>query len=107
MSAVISSGTVARFPTIINTTMTLADTEYSQQLPENCKGFLIHTRDESTFRIAFATGRVALPTEPYFTVPEGKAYGDSVSNYTYGGNLLTLYFASDYAGKVVEILYWV
>lgn len=100
-------GTKSRFPIIVNVTMTLADTEYSQELPENCKGYIIHTRDESEFRLAFETGRVATPTTPWFTVPAAKAYGDGdISIYTYGGVLLTLYFASDSAGKIIEIIYW-
>lgn len=87
--------------------MTLADTEYSQVLPENCKGFIIHTRDETVFRLAYEAGHVAVPTAPYFTVPAGKAYGEGdIFIYTYGGNLLTLYFASTNAGKIIEITYW-
>ena len=87
--------------------MTLADTEYTQELPENTKGFIIHTRDETIFRLAFETGHVATPTEPYFTVVATKAFstGD-IFNYTVGGNRLTLYFASTNAGKVIELIYW-
>ena len=100
-------GTKSRFPVSVNTTMTLANTEYSQELPENCKGYIIHTRDESVFRLAYATGHVATPTVPYFTVPAGKAYGeDDLSIYTYGGVRLTVYFASASAGKIIEIIYW-
>lgn len=108
MAAVPSAGSIARFPTITNYTMTLADTEYSHPLPENCKGFIIHTRDESTFRLSFETGRVALPTEPYFTVPAGRAFGEGdLSLYSYGGAGVTIYFASDSAGKIIEIIDWV
>jgi len=102
-----SHGTRARFPVIVNTTMTLADTEYDQELPENCKGFIIHTRDESSFRLAFETGHVATPIAPYFTVPANRAFGQAeLSIDTYGGVTLTLYFASDDAGKIIEIIYW-
>lgn len=101
------AGTKARFPVIINETMTLADTEYDTTLPNNCQGFIIHTRDESSFRLAFETGRVATPTAPYFTVPTNKPFGvGDLSLYTYGGANLTLYYASSAAGKVIEIIYW-
>jgi len=107
MSARAVAGSVARFPIIRNVTMTLADTEYSTTLPENTKGFIIHTRDETEFRVSYEAGHVATPTAPYFTVPATKAYGEGdISIYTYGGALLTLYFASAGAGKVIEIIYW-
>ena len=107
MSARSSAGSVARFPTIVNMTMTLADTEYEYELPENCKSFIIHTRDESAFRFAYETGYVATPMEPYFTVPATKALGDDgFLNYTHGGVRMTLYFASGSAGKVIEIIHW-
>ena len=108
MSARAAAGSVARYPVIVNTTMTLANTEYIQVLPENCKGFIIHTRDETVFRLAFETGHVATPTVPYFTIVATKAFGTGdVFNYTFGGNLLTLFFASPNGGKVIELIYWV
>jgi len=87
--------------------MTLADTEYEYELPENCKTFLLHTRDESAFRLAFETGHVATPTEPYLTILANCRFVEpSIANVTYQGELVTLYFASDDAGKVVELVYW-
>jgi len=87
---------------IYNVTMTLANTEYSQALPANCKKFLIHTRDGTAFRIAFVTGKVATPTEPYFTIPANASYNeDGIQPAT-----LTIYFACVSAGKVVEIIAW-
>lgn len=92
----------ATTPVIYNVTMPNADTEYSQALPSNVKKFLIHTRDESEFRLAFVTGKVATPTAPYFTIPASKAYYEDHINPA----SLTLYFASASAGKVVEIIAW-
>lgn len=107
MSAKTGIGSTSRFPVIVNDTMTDADTEYDTVLPENCKDFLIHTRDESSFRLAFETGRVATPVEPYFTVPSGKSVTkEELFNSTQAGELLTLYYASSSAGKVIEIIYW-
>lgn len=56
-------------PTCYNVTMTLADTEYSQALPDPCKGLLIGTQDGTAFRLAFVTGKVATPTAPYMAIP--------------------------------------
>jgi len=91
----------ANQPQIYNVTMTNADEEYIQGLPVNCKKFLIHTRDESPFRLAFETGKVAAPTEPYFTVLENQVYYEDNLKV-----LINLYFASSSAGKVIEIIAW-
>ena len=100
-------GVRGRTPEIYNVTMTLADTEYDQELPYRCLKFLMHTRDESEFRVAFETGVVAAPAGDYLTVLAGtRYYEDGVNNENTAGNLTTLYFASDSAGKVMEILVW-
>ena len=109
MSARSSAGSLPVNPTIYNVTMTVADTEYSQQLSRYTKKFLIHTRDESTFILAFETGFVATPTEPYLTVLGATRYFEDgtylrVANADWDG---TLYFASPSAGKVIEIVEWV
>lgn len=87
---------------IYNVTMTLANTEYSQVLPANTKKFMIHTRDGTEFRLAFETGRVAVPTEPYFTVPDFEAYWEDLINPA----ALTLYFGCADTLKVIEIICW-
>ena len=96
-------------PAIANVTMVLANTEYSVQMPRIVKKFLIHTRDESIFRLAFVTGLVAAPVEPYLTILAGKVYYEDhvnlrVATADWDG---TLYFASPNAGRIVEVLYWV
>ena len=95
-------------PDILNVTMTLADTEYSLQLPFRTKKFMIHTRDESAFRFAYETGRVAVPTGAIFTVPDNKSWWEDHVNLrpndaAWDG---TIYFASSDAGKIIEISYW-
>ena len=67
MSSRSSAGSTSVEPTIYNVTMTNLDTEYSQQLSQYTKKYLIHTRDESTFRLAFVTGIVAVPGSPFLT----------------------------------------
>jgi len=109
MSARSAAGSLPVNPTVYNVTMTVADTEYSQQLSQYTKKFLVHTRDESVFRLAFETGYVATPTEPYLTIVGGARYWEDglflrVATTDWDG---TLYFASDSAGKVIEIVEWI
>ena len=81
----------------------------NQQLSKYTKKFLIHTRDESAFRLAFVTGKVATPTAPWFTVLSGARYfEDGVDIYIADADWDgTLYFASGSAGKIIEIIEWV
>ena len=82
--------------------LTLANTEYSQALPANTKKFRIHLRDYSEFRLAYETGKVAAPTDPYETIPSGnEKYEDGLLFAT-----LTVYLASPVAGKTAEIEAW-
>jgi hypothetical protein len=53
-----------------NVTLTAADTEYSQALPEYTKFVYIQCRDSENVRGAFVTGKVAGSTSPYFTIKE-------------------------------------
>ena len=79
--------------------LTLADTEYSQALLANTKKFRIHLRDFTAFRLAYETGKVATPIDPYETIPAGsEKYEDNLNIAN-----LTLYFASAAAGKTAEI----
>ena len=89
-------------PVIYNVTMTNAATEYSQALPANTKRFTVHCRDGTAFRLAFATGKVATPTEPYLTVPSSSSYDEDNINPA----SLTIYIGCAIAGKVVEIVAW-
>ncbi len=92
----------AATPTIYNVTMTNANTEYSQALPAATKKFLIHTRVGEAFRLAFATGKVATPTAPYFSITPSDAYSEDLVL----SSAITLYFASATAGAVAEIITW-
>ena len=109
MTARSAAGSLPVNPTIYNVTMTLADTEYSQQLSQYTKKFLIHTQDETSFRLSFEIGHVAIPTAPILTIVGGSRYWEDglflrVATTDWSG---TLYFASDSAGKVIEIVEWV
>jgi hypothetical protein len=92
-------------PTIYNVTMTNANTEYSQVLPDNCKAFAVSVQGAAStdnFRLAFVTGKVATPTAPYLKYPGDAEYGKE------GVNLVgkTVYAACSAAGKVLQIEAW-
>jgi len=86
-------------PTLYNETMTDANTEYSQALPAGTKKVFVQCRDGTAFRLAFVTGKVATPTEPYLTIPANASY--ELADVHLTG--VTLYFACDSAAKVIEI----
>lgn len=94
--------TASRRPAIKNVTMTLANTEYRYQFPKGVKKFLLHCRDGTAFRLAFRTGKVALPTEPYFSIPANGAYNEDNLDV----KELHIYFACGVAAKVIEIIAW-
>jgi hypothetical protein len=91
-------------PTVYNVTLTTANTEYSQALPANTRGFEFQCQSSFDVRYAFVTGKVATPTAPYMTCKAGNAYSSFQLNQ--GASPSTLYFASPQAGVVVEITAW-
>ena len=99
---IVDSAQKATTPVIYNIAITDGNTEYSQALPSNTKKFMIHTRDGTAFRVAFVTGKVATPTEPYFSVPASQTYYEDYIEVA----ALTLYFAAGVAGKTAEIIAW-
>ena len=91
-------------PTVYNLVLTTANTEYSQALPSNCRGFEFQCQTSFDVRYAFVTGKVATPTAPYMTCKAGNAYSSFQLNQ--GASPSTLYFASAQAAVVVEITAW-
>ena len=98
-------GPVARSlsPRIYNTTLVLADTEYSQALASGLKRLLVCTQDLTAFRVAFQTGLVAAPTAPYLAVPASTQYYEDGLHVE---GQLTVFVAGSTAGKVVQIVEW-
>jgi hypothetical protein len=94
-----------RRPVIYNKTMTLADTEYSQELPAWVKSFSIHCRGSYDIKFSYETGKVALGTSPYLTIP---ADTEGVEENLLGGGdvPMTIYFACSQAGQIAEITAW-
>lgn len=91
-------------PTQYTVDITLADTEYSQALPANCKGFELRCRQASDLRIAFVTGKVAAPTDPYWSIPAGQSYYSFQIDQ--GASPSTVYVASEDADVDAEMIVW-
>lgn len=91
-------------PAIYNVTLTSANTEYSQALPNNTKCFEFRCRSAVDVRFAFVTGKVAAPTAPYMTLTGGDWYTSPILNQ--GTSPSTLYLASATAGVVACIIAW-
>lgn len=89
-------------PHIYNVTLTDADTEYSQALPNYTKKITIQERGGNLFRLSFTKGKVAAPTEPYVTVGEDQPYWED-HLYLTG---VTVYLADPTGGRVIEIIAW-
>ncbi len=96
---------VTSTPTIYNVTCTVADTEYSQALPTNCRFFEFQARTQAILRFAFVTGKVATPVEPYMTLKAGTYYYSPSLNQ--GVSPSTLFVASPTGGTVVSLICWV
>jgi len=88
----------AQTPTIKNITAVLANTEYSQAIPNNSKKFRIKARNNAKLQLYFASAAADI-----ITILPGNSYlEDKLTT-----NNLTLYFKSSKAGEVVEIVSWV
>ena len=92
----------AAAPTLYAVTLTSANTEYSQALPNPTRGISIKCRSAAAIRYAWVTGKVAAPTDPYQTIPANTEYSMDDIKYTSP----TLYLASASAGVIVEIEAW-
>ena len=69
--------------TVYNVTIAAADTEYSQALPANSKGFsisIINGTPGENFRWAYVTGKVATPTAPYRQLDQAFEYSKTDLN---------------------------
>lgn len=88
-------------PTIFNVTLTSANTEYSQALPD-CTRYDFQCRTAYDVRYAFETGKVAGPTAPYLTLKAGGTFTSDFVPQAAGPQ--TVYLASAQAGVVVEMV---
>ena len=86
-------------PTINNTDLTLANTEYSYSLPDGTKSFSIRLRNVGyPLQLAMISGE---SNTTYVNIPQGGNFleEDIKSN-------ITLYFRTTSGGQVAEILTW-
>jgi hypothetical protein len=90
-------------PTILNVTLTNANTQYSVTIPGGTKHFSVQCRTAFDVRFAFVTGKVNGPTAPYATIKSGGAYTAPEKLGYLGGEL---YLASAEAGVAVEVVCW-
>ena len=89
-------------PVIFNLTLTLANTEYSQELPIRTSRVQIQPRQDNDIKVCFADGESGTN---YFTVKGGMNYFEWEVQKNNG--TMTVYAQSATAGTVVEILAWV
>ena len=97
-SSLVRSTTITEY----SKTMTDADTEYSQALPAGTKKITLSCRDGTAFRFAFATGKVATPTDPFQTIQANQTLHFNELSLTG----VTIYVGCAGAGKVAEIIAW-
>lgn len=96
-----ASITGATNPTITNVPMAAANTEYSYALPAGTKKFYIKLREALPhIKLAYNAGESGTT---YVTVPAGNFWSDDQLTTT----AITLYFQSNVAGQVAEIVSWV
>ena len=87
-----------------NVTITNANTEYSQALPANCRGFEFQCRTDVAIRWSKTTGKVAGSVAPYKTLKAGDYYWSPPLNQ--GAAPDTLYFAAAVDSLVIELTAW-
>lgn len=85
-------------PIVYNVSVPLANTEVSQALNASTKRFTIRVRGTSKMQLAFAAGTSGTV---FITLPAGTTYTEDGINFTG-----TLYFQTEKASQVVEILEW-
>ena len=92
---------IAVRPTIANTTMTTADTEYSYTLPANTIRFEMKLRaSNAKFKLSFVSGESGTT---YMTIPEGGVYGELDAK----AGSRVLYFQSPTASQTMETKSWI
>ena len=90
---------IGRGVILTNRTMTLADTEYSQVLPQGTVKFLVQNRGQYDTKLSFVA---TTSGTNYMTVKAGMVYYEDMVETS-----RTLYFQCPTAGQVLEIIIWV
>ena len=90
---------IGRGVILTNKTMTLADTEYSQALPQGTVKFLVQNRGQYDTKLSFAS---TTSGTNYMTVKAGMVYYEDMVETS-----RTLYFQCPQAAQVLELVIWV
>ena len=88
---------------VLTVTMTNANQEYSIVVPGTARTVTVQCRSADDIRVAGITGKVATPTDPYFTLKAGGRL-DLIKPGDRAGADFTLFFACASAAKVVECI---
>lgn len=89
--------TLGKIPIIVNVSMPLADTEYSYDLPKQCKKFSIKLRSGTAdYKVGFVSGGT------YKTIDKGVEWCEDRIDPSY----ITLYFQSPTVLQIAEIVCW-
>lgn len=83
---------------IYNLTLTSANTEYSQALPNNARKVMIKCRTSAAMKLSYTSGESG---SNYLTIPADQTYWDDHIN-----TVQTVYLQSTTAGVVAEIMVW-
>jgi len=89
-------------PALSAVTIAVPDTEYTQGLPANCRAVQFQCRTANDVRYAWATGKVATPVDPYFTLKSGAVYFKEGLKLT----AATLHMAAAASVLYVEVEAW-
>ena len=89
-------------PALSAVTIAVPDTEYTQGLPANCRAVQFQCRTANDVRYAWATGKVATPVDPYFTLKGGQTYWKENLKLT----AATLHVAAAASVLYVEVEAW-
>ena len=90
---------IGRGVQLLNKTMTLADTEYSQELPYGTVKYLVQNRGLYDTKLSFSSGQSGLN---YLTIKAGQVYYEDIIETS-----RTLYFQCATVAQVLEIIIWV
>ncbi len=90
--------------TVVDTTLTTANTEYQVTMPAGTSGFTAQSRTAADFKLATVSNQSG---SIYYTVKSGTVYS-TPTPLGLGGTTLntTLFLQSTTGGQIVELLYW-
>jgi hypothetical protein len=87
---------------MFNIEIAVADTEYSQQLPEGAKAMTLQNREQNDLRLSYEAGKVATSTSAFMTVKAGQAYYETNVDLS----SKTIYVASGRTGTAEIVAYY-